>query len=176
MSTNQAVVTSETISSESGSVSSPRKNTNANLSKIKMTREATIRFDTADKACDDFITVNKKLSVKLEEINERKVPSNITIAELEGMKSSIEEKKIGLGKFDKEIVGFLIDDDDESILTSAKRKAAFELPDSKKNKENPNEIYFRKKNDCMIGGDADIFRTQIFDDTDIDITKVLFNL
>ena len=56
----------------------------------------------------------------------------MTIDEMEKARSVIEEKQMGLGHFDKEIVNFLVDDDETAVLKKT-RESVFNPNKPKEN-------------------------------------------
>ena len=68
----------------------------------------------------------------------------MTIEQMEHHKQSVDEKKLGLGALDKEVVNFLIDDDDPLIKISNNQPFEPDGKKKKKAKKNSYEYIFEK--------------------------------
>ena len=94
----------------------------------------------------------------------------MTLKEMEKTKEHIDSKKLGLGHFDSAIVNFLIDDEEPMAVASA-RKQAFKSTKTKP-VGNYDYIFNRSK---TVNTDGTVFG-EIYDDTDIDLCKVMQKL
>ncbi len=78
----------------------------------KLQREATRRFSRKADEQTAELTVERKLSVQLNKINEMCAPTMMTIEEMEKKKEKFESKQIGLGNMDQGIINFIVDDEE----------------------------------------------------------------
>ena len=93
----------------------------------------------------------------------------MTLAQMEKAKANKVQIEIGLGHFDKNIINFIVDDEESADLK--KKRLAYQNP-KKKDPGNFDYLFNRTKS---TKNDANVF-SEFHDDTDIDMVKVMRRL
>ena len=133
---------------------------------------AMTRFDKRVDEEAEKAKFNRQISMQLGRINEHEAPQTMTIKEMEKKKEKIEEKQLGLGRFDQGIINFIVDDDESAILKQ--KRTAFEKPKAKIKPPGAFD-YLTQRDKVVVGNPGDPFNA-IHDDTEIDQCKVMHQL